>query len=1092
MNTFKEILLKFRNYCLGFKYKNVMMVLLISCITLLNYILYNFEYIVYSKKIMTIIYLFTKNKLYIFFFFKIIILLLFILLIILIVSFFTLLERKIIAVVQERKGPNFVGFLGLLQPISDGFKLLLKEQITPTKSYKKLFLISSVISFVSSFLIWMVIPFFLDININIYIDILFIFSIMGLSSYGLIFAGWSSNSNYALLGSLRALAQFIAYEVIIGLLLLNIYLTNNSLNLFDIVNNQKNIWNIFISSWIFITLFILILAETNRTPFDLPEAEGELVSGFHTEYSSFLFALFSLAEYCTMLFWSNLMTLLVLGGWHSPLDLVLLYPIKLLYLFNSSFYYEIFSQIFDINIKNKELLLVYNIKTETYFSNYLDKVYLILSYHFDLYIYLFISFFKNSILYLSNNTNTININLDLIPLLKTIFMNKLGIVIITDNNITYLIVYDYAITLNSLSKLPNDVKITIYNIFFTKNLWLDYLFNLLNYNINIILNIIFIFLYNILKYLQYILLDIYSTSIFSIYIYKFLYFIIENIYNILICIYSTPIFCIYIYKIFYIIYTIIEENIYIENTLNVIKNIILYNYIIINKFLEYIASEEVRYYVYFSYFIIFNLIFPNIFNYFTLKMIYCLFFEIFFNYKNELLINEIIISSIKEDSMFYFFVKPDYEFSFYKIIIFICSFLIENNKNIIIKFFINLKLKLFNLIFFLENYFKNNLNKTDLEKIEKLIKFEKEIIINVKEGNFSNVYNLILQIELKNFNMFYIYFIMYTNFKINCKYIKEDSINLIKEIAAGLLKFYMTIRIIINNNIKLLNIHLNFGSNFIYINLFYIICIYILYSIYDNKFFYLDYLYIYFLLFLLYILLDLQIIIILNIINKISDKERIFNLLNIKNIIEEYNLYKYSYYNYYNFIFFIFNLNIKYYIILYLKQIFKGSLLEEKNRDNLISFLYFMISCKKIIKYFFYIFSIYLITINFFTSIELYNISLYIINLAKIPVFIKNMTISRFCILFFLIFIMLKIRKYALLIIFLSFLFFLIDFLDFINYQYFWLSFKTGICLFLFIIIRATLPRYRYDQLIRLGWKIFLPLSFLFFFIICLLKYILT
>jgi NADH-quinone oxidoreductase subunit H len=235
------------------------------------------------------------------------------------IAFLTLLERKIIASIQQRKGPNVVGFLGLLQPLSDGLKLILKETMLPSFANTNLFLLSPILVFSCSISLWYVIPFtywneLSDINLNI----LYIFIISSFSVYGIIFAGWSSNSKYAFLGSLRSAAQMISYEVSLGIIILNVVLFSESLNLINIVESQNKIWYFVPLFPVFILFFISALAETNRTPFDLPEAEGELVAGYNVEYSALTFAMFFLGEYSNMIFMSTLIVLLFFGGWSLP------------------------------------------------------------------------------------------------------------------------------------------------------------------------------------------------------------------------------------------------------------------------------------------------------------------------------------------------------------------------------------------------------------------------------------------------------------------------------------------------------------------------------------------------------------------------------------------------------------------------------------------------------------------------------------------------------------------------------------------------------------------------------------------------------
>ncbi len=238
------------------------------------------------------------------------------------IAYLTFFERKVIGAIQLRKGPNVVGPFGLLQPFADGIKLLTKETILPQNSNKILFLFSPMLTFTLALLAWAVIP--IDYGIvlsNINVGILYILAVSSLGVYGIIMAGWSSNSRYAFLGALRSAAQMISYEVSIGLIIINILITVGSLNLTDIVLAQKDIWFFLPHFPIFVIFFISTLAETNRAPFDLPEAEAELVAGYNVEYSSLAFGLFFLGEYGNMILMSSLTTILFLGGWFPPVDI---------------------------------------------------------------------------------------------------------------------------------------------------------------------------------------------------------------------------------------------------------------------------------------------------------------------------------------------------------------------------------------------------------------------------------------------------------------------------------------------------------------------------------------------------------------------------------------------------------------------------------------------------------------------------------------------------------------------------------------------------------------------------------------------------
>ncbi len=242
------------------------------------------------------------------------------------IAYLTYFERRVIGAIQLRKGPNVVGPFGLFQPLADGLKLLTKETVVPTNSNKLIFLFSPILTFTLALVAWAVIPIDYDIVLsNINVGILYVFAISSLGVYGIIMAGWSSNSRYAFLGALRSAAQMISYEVSIGLIIINILLTVGSLNLTEIVLAQKNLWFFIPHFPVFIIFFISTLAETNRAPFDLPEAEAELVAGYNVEYSSLAFGLFFLGEYGNMILMSSLTTILFLGGWYPPFDYDYLY-----------------------------------------------------------------------------------------------------------------------------------------------------------------------------------------------------------------------------------------------------------------------------------------------------------------------------------------------------------------------------------------------------------------------------------------------------------------------------------------------------------------------------------------------------------------------------------------------------------------------------------------------------------------------------------------------------------------------------------------------------------------------------------------------
>jgi NADH-quinone oxidoreductase subunit H len=237
------------------------------------------------------------------------------------VAYFTLAERKLLGAIQRRRGPNVVGAFGLLQPLSDGFKLLVKETVIPSSSNKLIFILSPIMTFVISLMGWAIIPYDkYAILAEMNIGVLYLFAMSSLGVYGIIMSGWSSNSKYAFLGALRSTAQMVSYEVSIGFIMITIVICCGSFNLQQIIEFQKNIWFVIPFFPLFLMFFVSALAETNRHPFDLPEAEAELVSGYNVEYSAMGFALFSLGEYANMLMMSSINIILFFGGWLPPLQ----------------------------------------------------------------------------------------------------------------------------------------------------------------------------------------------------------------------------------------------------------------------------------------------------------------------------------------------------------------------------------------------------------------------------------------------------------------------------------------------------------------------------------------------------------------------------------------------------------------------------------------------------------------------------------------------------------------------------------------------------------------------------------------------------
>ena len=238
------------------------------------------------------------------------------------------LDRRVWAFVQKRQGPNVVGPFGLLQSLADALKYIFKEIIIPSSSNKVIFILAPIVTMTLALIAWAVIPFSAtQVLADINVVVLYLFAVSSLGVYGIIMGGWASNSKYPFLGAIRSAAQMVSYEVSIGVIIINVLLCVGSLNLNDIVIAQKNLWFVIPLFPMFVIFFISALAETNRPPFDLPEAEAELVAGYQTEYSGMMYAMFWLGEYANILLMCALGSILFLGGWLSPIEL---YPFNLI------------------------------------------------------------------------------------------------------------------------------------------------------------------------------------------------------------------------------------------------------------------------------------------------------------------------------------------------------------------------------------------------------------------------------------------------------------------------------------------------------------------------------------------------------------------------------------------------------------------------------------------------------------------------------------------------------------------------------------------------------------------------------------------
>jgi len=287
-----------------------------------EYMYSSYNFIYYIMYIFDVINLYVCVHIFADFLVNIVSSLIFIVMVLICVAYFTLLERKILGGIQRRRGPNYFGFFGVLQPLGDAVKLVSKDVVLPVRVNIFLFLFTPIFTFFISLITWSVLPFGAYVGLSdIKYSILFVIAVSSLGAYGVIFSGWSSNSKYSFLGSIRAISQIISYELSFGCIFLIIMYFNGTARLLDVSINQSVVWLCSFLWILYLIFFITGLAETNRIPFDLPEAEAELVAGYNVEYSSLFFALFFLAEYSNMLFFTIICTVCFLGNWFPVLGI---------------------------------------------------------------------------------------------------------------------------------------------------------------------------------------------------------------------------------------------------------------------------------------------------------------------------------------------------------------------------------------------------------------------------------------------------------------------------------------------------------------------------------------------------------------------------------------------------------------------------------------------------------------------------------------------------------------------------------------------------------------------------------------------------